>query len=100
MKTLRIYQGGEFISTLFTNYYKEKGIKRQLIVHHTPEQNEVAKYKNWIIVEIAQSMLKEKELPSKFWIETINTTIFILNQSPTKLIQNKTLYEAWYRQKS
>lgn len=77
MKTLRIDRGGEFISTPFINYYKEKGFKKQLIVHHMPELNRVIECKNWTIVEMAWSILKEKELPNKFWIEVVNIAVFI-----------------------
>lgn len=44
-------------------------------------------------------MLKGKGLPNTFWAEAVNTVVFILNRSPTKAVQNKTPYEAWYKEK-
>ena len=83
----------------FLEYCKEKGIKRQLTVRKTPQQNGVAERKNRTIAEMARSMLKGKGLPNTFWAEAVNTTVFILNRSPTKAVQNKTPYEAWYKEK-
>nr|CAD1820646.1 unnamed protein product [Ananas comosus var. bracteatus] len=99
IKILRTDRGGEFTSHSFNNYCKENGIKRQLTVRHTPQQNGVAERKNRTIVEMARSMMKGKGLPNQFWAEAVNTTVFILNRSPTKAVQNKTPYEAWHGQK-
>ena len=99
IKTLRTDRGGEYIYTPFMEYYKEKGIKRQLTVRKTPQQNGVAERKNRTIAEMARSMLKGKGLPNTFWAEAVNTAVFILNRSPTKAVQNKTPYEAWYKEK-
>lgn len=46
IKTLRTDRGGEYIYTPFLEYCKEKGIKRQLTVRKTPQQNGVAERKN------------------------------------------------------
>jgi hypothetical protein len=99
IKTLRTDRGGEFIYTPFMDYCKEKGIKRQLTIRKTPQQNGVAERKNRTIAEMARSMLKGKGLPNTFWAEAVNTAVFILNRSPTKAVRNKTPYEAWNKEK-
>lgn len=50
-------------------------------------------------MEMARSMLKGKGLPKKLWAEAINTAIYILNRSPTKVVRNKTPFEAWNHRK-
>uniref|UniRef100_A0A5B7BAZ6 Putative polyprotein n=1 Tax=Davidia involucrata TaxID=16924 RepID=A0A5B7BAZ6_DAVIN len=95
LKTLRIDRGGEFLSEEFKNYCKNKGIKRQLTVRYTPQQNGMAERKNHTIIEMARSMLKAKGLPNNFWVEAVNTVVYILNRSPTKVVPNRTPYEAW-----
>jgi hypothetical protein len=64
-----------------------------LIVRKIPKQNGIAKWKNWTIVEITQSMLSEKGLSNDLWAEAIETSIHLLNISPTKTIHNKTPYD-------
>ena len=48
---------------------------------------------------MARSMLKAKYLPNELWAEAVWTTVFLLNRSPTKSVQNQTPYEAWYERK-
>ena len=43
---------------------------------------------------MARCVLFEKDLPKKFWAETVNTAVFLLNRLPTRALQNKTSYEA------
>ena len=41
-------------------------------------------------------MLYEKNLPKKIWAKAANTTIFLQNRLPTKVVKNKTPFETWY----
>jgi hypothetical protein len=41
-------------------------------------------------------MLKAKGLPGYFWGEAVSTAVHILNRSPTRALDGKTLYEAWH----
>ena len=95
LKILRTDRGGEFMSHEFQDFCKKHGIKRELTVRLTPQQNEVAERKNQTITEMARSMLQGKNLPKNFWAEAVNTAVYILNRSPTKAMLNKTPYEAW-----
>ena len=99
LKTLRTDRGKEFTSNEFMNFCNQNGIKKQLTVRRTPQQNGVAERKNRTIVEMARSMLKGKNLPNEFWAEAVNTAVYILNRSPTKAVQNMTPYEAWFKRK-
>ena len=40
-------------------------------------------------------MLKEKNLPRAFWGKVRKTSVYLLNKSPMKSLEGKTLYEAW-----
>jgi len=42
VKDLRTDRGDEYLSKLFKRFCNEKGIKRQLIIPYTPQQNGVA----------------------------------------------------------
>jgi hypothetical protein len=41
-------------------------------------------------------MLHEKGLPKEYWAEAANTTVFLLNRLPTKAVDGKIPFEAWY----
>ena len=86
IKVLRSDRGGEFLSNEFKIFCAEKGIQRQLTAPYIPEQNGVAERKNRTVVEMARSLLKEKDLPNYFWAEAVATTVHLLNISPTRAV--------------
>ena len=47
-------------------------------------------------MEMTRCLLHDKGLPKKFWAKAANTTIFLLNRLPTKALQQRTPFEAWY----
>jgi hypothetical protein len=75
------------------------GILRQTFVAKRPQQNGVAERKNWSIMEMARCMVKGHYLSDWFWVEVVQTIVFLLNCSPTNVVCGKTSYEAWSRRK-
>nr|GMD48452.1 Retrovirus-related Pol polyprotein from transposon TNT 1-94 [Ipomoea batatas] len=47
-------------------------------------------------MEMARCMLHEKDLPKEYWAKAANTAVFLLNKLPTKAVDDKTPFEAWY----
>ena len=79
IKCLRSDNGGEFTSKLFQQYCDENGIKRQISAARTPQQNGVAERKNRIVQEMRRTMLKDSKLDENFWVQAIDTAVFIIN---------------------
>ncbi|MCO5584807.1 hypothetical protein L7F22_038739 [Adiantum nelumboides] len=95
IKTLRSDQGGEFKSKEFEELCWNQGIRRQYTCTYTPQQNGVAERKNRAIVEHARAMINEGNLPKLYWAEAVNTSIHLMNMSPTKALTRLTLKEAY-----
>ena len=55
--------------------------------------------RNQTVVVMAQSMMKAKGMPARFWGEAVTTAVFILNRAPTKALKGVTPFEAWYGRK-
>jgi transposase InsO family protein len=55
--------GGEYTSHAFKRFCAEAGIKRELTVPYTPQQNGVSERKNRAIVGAAKAMLHDQNLP-------------------------------------
>ena len=99
IRTLRTDNGGEYTSTQFQEYLKAEGIRHELTVPKTPQQNGVAERLNRTLVETARSMLLDAKLPKQFWAEAISTAVYLKNRSPSKAL-NMTPYEVWHGRKS
>ena len=77
VRTFRTDNGGEYTSSQFENYLKAEGIRHELTVPKTPQQNGVTESLNQTLVEMAQSMLLDSKLPKKFWGEAISTAVYL-----------------------
>ncbi|GJZ70607.1 putative ribonuclease H-like domain-containing protein [Tanacetum coccineum] len=85
--------GTEFKNTEVNQFCRMKGIKREISVASTPQQNGVAERKNRTLIEAATTMLADSLLPTTFWAEAINTACYIQNRVLITKPHNKTPYE-------
>lgn len=93
LKTLCTDNGGEFMSREFQNFLKI-GVRHELTVPKAPQQNGVDEYLDRTLVESARTMLIQARL-QKFWVEALNTTVYLHNRSPTRAVDSATSSEAW-----
>jgi hypothetical protein len=96
---LRTDGGSEYTSTEFENYCKEQGIIHEVTAPYTPQHNGLAERRNRSILNMARSMVKQKQLPKRFWGEAVSTAVYILNRSPTKRLVDKVPEEVWSKVK-
>ena len=57
IKILRTDNGGEYTSTEFTSYLTSEGIRHEVTIPHTPQQNGVSERLNRTLVECVCTML-------------------------------------------
>ena len=95
IKTLRSDNGGEYTSTKFNDFWKEKGIKRELTIPYNPQQNGVAERKNRKIVEAAKAMIHDQSLPMFLWVEASRAVVCVQNKFPHRILKNMTPEEAF-----
>ena len=92
---LRSDNGGKYFNNKFINFCTENGIQLQHIVPYIPQKNGVAKTKNHTLKEMANCMLQSKGISLNFWAEEINYENYIVDHTPTNVLRNITLEEAW-----
>lgn len=95
IKCLRTDRGGEFTWNEFTYLCQNHGIRRQLTIAFTPQQNGIAERKNRTVMNMVCCMLLSKKVPKKFWAEAVNWTFHILNRCPSSAVEEVTPKEAW-----
>nr|GEU39149.1 hypothetical protein [Tanacetum cinerariifolium] len=76
VKVIRSDNGTEFKNYDLNQFCGMKGIKRDISVHRTPQQNGIAERKNRTLIEAARTMLADSLLPIPFWAEAVNTTCY------------------------
>ena len=83
---LRLDNGGYFTSKDFNDLCKDIGIKRELTVRYNPLQNGITKNKNMSIRKAMKAMVHDPKLPMLLWVEGSNTTIYIHNKRPQRIL--------------
>jgi hypothetical protein len=57
-----------------------ESIVHEVTAPYTPQHNGLAKRRNRTILDMAKSMLKQKNMPHKFLGEAVNNAVYILNK--------------------
>lgn len=100
MKALRRDNGGEYVLNEFKDFFVKGGIRRELKTPYNSQRNGVAERKNINIVGVARAMLHDQGLPLNLLVEACNTTIYLQNQSPHRILGMFTPEEAFSQRKS
>jgi hypothetical protein len=75
------------------SFFTKIGISHQVSCPHTHQQNGSAKRKHRHIVEVGLSLLARASMPLKFWDETFLAATFLINRTPSKVINFQTPIE-------
>lgn len=97
IKMLIFDNGGEYISNEFHEFCSNVGIKCQFSISYTRRKNGVAKRKNRSLMDMTRCMLGD--FLKFLWVEVVNTIIYILNRCLTKVVDEKSPFEAWIGKK-
>nr|GFA78927.1 putative ribonuclease H-like domain-containing protein [Tanacetum cinerariifolium] len=92
VKRIRSDNGTEFKNQDLNQFCGMKGIKRDISVARTPQQNGIAERKNRILIEAART-IADSLLPIQFWAELVNTACYVQNKVLVTKPHNKTPYE-------
>ena len=100
---MRIDKGGEYYGRYtengqapgpFAKFLQEHGIVAQYTMPGSSYQNGVTERRKRTLMDMVRSMHSNSKLPESLWIEDLKTTVYILNQVPTKVVP-KTPFELW-----
>lgn len=92
VKIIRTDNGTEFINSKLQNLLKELGIRHQLSCPYTSQQNSVVERKHRHILDIARCLMFQSATPDIYWGECIKITCYLINRTPSPIINNETPY--------
>ncbi|KAJ4751619.1 Retroelement pol polyprotein-like [Rhynchospora pubera] len=93
VKCVRSDNGLEFKSERIMQFYSEHGILCQTSCVYTPQQNGRVERKHRHILNVARALRFQAQLPLEFWGECVLTAAYLINRTPTRVLENKTPYQ-------
>ncbi|KAL0427096.1 UNVERIFIED_CONTAM: Retrovirus-related Pol polyprotein from transposon RE2 [Sesamum latifolium] len=91
VKVVRSDNGTEFAP--LRSYFKENEIEFQTSCVDTPQQNGRVERKHRYILNVGRALRFQANLPLTFWGECILTAAYLINRTPTSLLNGKSPYE-------
>ena len=96
LRILQTDNGGEYSSKDFKTHLQEQGVHHQITAPHTSAQNGKAEWLHWTLFNRACAIMSENKFPPKLWRECVQTAAYIRDHTPTRMLKDKTPYEAYY----
>ncbi|KAL4388539.1 hypothetical protein GQ457_09G023790 [Hibiscus cannabinus] len=94
IKCLRTDNGKEFD---MVEFFKENGVVHQTSCIHTPQQNSVVERKHQHILSVARALRIQAGLPFKFWIDCVMHSAYLINITPTPVLDSRTPFELLFQ---
>ena len=88
IKTLRSDNGGEFTSKPFSEWLDAQGVKHNLSIPYSPQQNGVAERFNRTLQERSRAMIFGSGLPVRYWEHAMRYASWCINRLPTTALPN------------
>ncbi|KAL0400903.1 UNVERIFIED_CONTAM: Retrovirus-related Pol polyprotein from transposon TNT 1-94 [Sesamum latifolium] len=96
MQTFRSDNGFEFLNHECQKLCTDLGIRHQTSCTYSPQQNGRIERKHRHLLNVARALLIHASLPTTFWGDAILTATFLINRTPTQILNWSTPYERLY----
>jgi len=96
IKRIHVDEGTEFLKEMKRDW-EQMEIKYEPTAAYSLELNGKAEVQNRILINTVRAMLKQANMPSNFWLQALETAIYIWNRLPSTALPSKiSPFQAYY----
>ena len=96
IKAVMFDNAREFIAGRMKEFCDQKGIRINSSIPYSPSSNGIAERLVGVATNGTRAMLRDSDLPPRFWAEAMTTFMYLRNRTPTKANDGATPYERFY----
>ena len=89
--------GEEYSLKEFEGYLQHQGINHQVTAPYTSAQNGKVEHLHRTLFNRAWAIMSDNRFPGKLWGECVHTIAYLRDPTPTRMLKDKTPYDAYYR---
>lgn len=93
IEIVRTNNATDFFKSECTTFFNFLGITHQSSCPYTPQQNGTLERKHRHIPNVARSLMFQANVSHEYWGDCVLTTCYLINRTPTPLLNSKTPYE-------
>ena len=91
IKQFRLDNAREFFNYHLSTFFEKQGVVHESSCVNTPQQNGVAERKIGHVTTMARTLLLHYNIPKYFWGEAVLMAVHVINQLPSKTLDEKIL---------
>lgn len=95
---VKVFRSDNAPKLSFRDFFSSKGIIHQFSCVGRPEQNAVVERKHQHLLNVARALMFQSRLPIQFWGDCILTAAFLINRTPSLLLNWQTPYFRLHKQ--
>lgn len=95
-KVIKSFRSDNAQELKFIDYFNKERVIHQFSCVERPVQNSVVERKHQHFINVAHALLFQSRVPIQFWGDCVLRATYLINRTPSPLLQNKTPFVCLY----